>query len=80
MKWKLKVSLESQLCWTVFGWGRQVKECFAEADRGERRLSQSKGMKGHMVLRRNILIAQQTVDDAGWYWDALLFLKGYRLS
>jgi hypothetical protein len=28
MKWKLKGSLESQLCWIVFCWGKHVKEYF----------------------------------------------------
>ena len=28
MKWKLKGSLESQLCWMVFCWGKHMKECF----------------------------------------------------
>ena len=36
MKWKLKASLESQLCQMVFCWGKHVKECFPEADTGER--------------------------------------------
>ena len=35
MKWKLKGSLESQLCQTVFCWGKPV-ECFREVDTGER--------------------------------------------
>ena len=36
MKWKVKVSLESQLCWMVTCWDKQVKEHFAEVDIGER--------------------------------------------
>ena len=36
VKWKLKGSLESQLCWMVFCWGKHVKECFPEVDTGER--------------------------------------------
>ena len=36
LKWKPKGSLESQLCWIVFCWGKHVKEHFAEADTGER--------------------------------------------
>ena len=36
LKWKLKGSLESQLCWMVFCWGKHVKECFPEVDTGER--------------------------------------------
>ena len=36
LKWKLKGSLESQLCWMVFCWGKNVKECFPEEDIGER--------------------------------------------
>lgn len=32
LKWKLKVSLESQLCWKVFCWGRHMKECFLGAE------------------------------------------------
>jgi len=31
-KWKLMGSLESQLCWTVFCWGKHTKEHFTEAD------------------------------------------------
>jgi hypothetical protein len=34
VKWKLKGSLESQLCWKVFYWGKHVKECFPEVDPG----------------------------------------------
>ena len=36
MKGKLRVSLEGQLCWMVFFWGRHMKECFPEANTGER--------------------------------------------
>ena len=36
VKWKLKSSLESWLCWMVFCWGKHVKEHFPEADTGER--------------------------------------------
>lgn len=35
LKWKLKGSLESQLYWMLFCWGRQVKEHFTEAGPGE---------------------------------------------
>lgn len=35
-KRKPKGSLESRLCRTVFCWGGQAKECFPEADTGER--------------------------------------------
>jgi hypothetical protein len=35
LKWKLLVSLESQLCPMVFCWDRHMKECFPEADTGE---------------------------------------------
>jgi hypothetical protein len=31
-----KGSLESQLCWMVFYWGKPVKECFPEVATGER--------------------------------------------
>jgi hypothetical protein len=34
MKWKLKGALESQLCWMVFCWGKQVKERFLKVDPG----------------------------------------------
>jgi hypothetical protein len=36
VEWELKGSLESQLCWMVFYWGKRMKECFTEADTGER--------------------------------------------
>jgi hypothetical protein len=36
LKRKLKGSLESQLSWMVFCWGKHLKECFLEADTGER--------------------------------------------
>jgi hypothetical protein len=36
LKWNIMVSLESQLCWMVFCSGKHVKECFPEADTGER--------------------------------------------
>jgi hypothetical protein len=35
-KWKRKGSLESQLRQMAFYWGRHMKECFPEADTGER--------------------------------------------
>ena len=43
-KWKLKGSLESQLCWMVFCWGKHVKECFPEVDTGERLRQTCEGM------------------------------------
>jgi hypothetical protein len=45
VKWKLKGSLESQLCWMVFFWGKHVKECFPEAVIGERLKSRLVSMK-----------------------------------
>jgi len=36
VKWRLRSSLESRLCWMVFCWGKHVKECFPEVDTGER--------------------------------------------
>lgn len=36
LKWKLKGSLESQLCWKIFLGGKHVKKCFPEVDTGER--------------------------------------------
>jgi len=36
VKWKLKGSLESQLCWMVFCWDKHMKECFPEVDIGKR--------------------------------------------
>ena len=36
LKWKLKGSLKSQLCWMVSCWGKHTKEHFAEANTGER--------------------------------------------
>ena len=41
MKWKLKDSLESQLCLMVFFWVKHVKECFSKADTGERILAKA---------------------------------------
>jgi hypothetical protein len=35
VKWKILVSLQSQLCHVMFCWGRWVRGCFAEADMGE---------------------------------------------
>jgi hypothetical protein len=32
VKWKLKISLGSQLCQMMFCWGTQVKGCLAKAD------------------------------------------------
>jgi hypothetical protein len=45
----------------VFCWGRRVKECFAEADTGERIFCYSRSMKGCMMSRRNIRMTLQTV-------------------
>jgi hypothetical protein len=36
MKWKLKGSLESQLCGMLFCWGKHMKKHLAEVDTGER--------------------------------------------
>lgn len=36
VKWKLVVSLESQLGWMVFCFGRDMKECSPAVDTGER--------------------------------------------
>jgi hypothetical protein len=36
MKWELKGSLETRLCWKVLCWGKHVKECFHGVDTGER--------------------------------------------
>jgi hypothetical protein len=36
MKWKLKGSLETQLWWIVFYWGKHMKERFPEVDTCER--------------------------------------------
>lgn len=36
LKWKLKASLESQLCQIGFCWGKHSKEHFAGADTRER--------------------------------------------
>ena len=33
---RLKGSLESQLCWMVFCWGKHMKEYFPEVNTGER--------------------------------------------
>ena len=33
---RLKGSLESQLCWMVFCWDKHMKEFFPEVDTGER--------------------------------------------
>ena len=49
-KWKFLVSLETQVI-LMFYWDTQVKECFAEADTGERMFGYSKYMKGCMVFR-----------------------------
>jgi hypothetical protein len=48
MKRKLVISLESQLCPMMFCWGKHVKQCFAEADTGERMFCYSKQVKGQM--------------------------------
>jgi hypothetical protein len=44
VKWKLRVSLESQLCWMVFCWGKHMKECFPELDTDETLRQTCKGM------------------------------------
>jgi hypothetical protein len=38
VKWKLKDSLESQLCWMVFFWDKHVQDSFPEAVTSERML------------------------------------------
>lgn len=43
---EVMVSLESQLCWMVFCWGRHVKDYFPEADRGEGMCSKASTQKG----------------------------------
>ena len=46
LKWEHKGSLKSHLCWRGFCWGKHVKECFPEADTGER-LRQTPESKFH---------------------------------
>ena len=44
LQWKLKGSLESQLRWMMFCWGKHVKEWFPEVDTGERLRPTHEGM------------------------------------
>ena len=54
LKWKLLVSLETQLCQMMFFWGTQVKGCFAEADTGERMFCWRRRVKGCEMFRKGI--------------------------
>ena len=57
-------------------WSRQVKECFAEADTGERVFCYSKHVKGHMTSsnttpisytkRQGLKLSQDTGEMAQW--------------
>jgi len=62
LKWKLKDSLESRLCWVEFCWGKQVKKCFAEADTGQRMFCKSQHVKGH--VRKDSLLMTHTYQPA----------------
>jgi hypothetical protein len=46
VKWKLKGSLESQLCSVVFCWDKHMKKCFPEVDMGERLKQTHEGVFG----------------------------------
>ena len=63
VKWKLKSSLESPLCWMVFCWDKHMKECLTEADAGERMLCWSKHVKRHRMKDSLLTILM--------YWSAL---------
>ena len=60
VKWKLKVALESQLCWMLFYWGEHVKDYFHEMDRGERLRQACEGMFYGSQHRREDVLLQQT--------------------
>ena len=59
VKWKLKGSLESQLCWMVFFWGKHMKECFSEVDTGERLRQIREGMFNWSRHRRESVLLKQ---------------------
>ena len=44
-----------------------MKKGFADPDTGERMFRYSKHMKGCMMLKSNMHITQEMVDDSGWY-------------
>jgi hypothetical protein len=70
MKWRLKGSLESQLCWMVFGWAKYVKGRFPEVDTGER-LRQTREGTFHWSRRRREDVlprqAHERTHDEGFF-------------
>ena len=60
MKWKLKGSLESQLCWMLFCWGKHVKECFLKVDTGERLRQTCEGTFRESRYRREDVLLTET--------------------
>ena len=59
MKWKRKGSLESQLCWMVFCWGKHMKACFPEVDTDEWLRQTHEGtFSGSSHRRKDVLLTQ----------------------
>ena len=62
VKWKLLLSVESQLCWMVFCWSKHVKECFPEVDTGERLRQTPEGTFHCGRHRREDVLLRQTCE------------------
>jgi hypothetical protein len=62
LKWKLKGSLESQLCWMVFCWGKHMKECFSKVDTDERLRQTGEGTFHWSRHRREDVLFMQTCE------------------
>jgi hypothetical protein len=67
VKWKLLVSLESQLCQMMLCWGTQVKGCLAKADTGKTALLRQTQVSG-------CLMKQSVYDPQTELWLDLLRL------
>jgi hypothetical protein len=68
LQWKLKGSLESQLYWTVFCWGKHMKEWFPEVGTGVRLRQTHEGtFHWNRHRREDVLLKQahESTHDAG---------------
>ena len=71
------VSLESQLCWMVFCWGKHVKKCFPEVDTGERLRQTHEGMFCWSRHRRKDVLLKQA---CGRTWNEGFFVNNMHVS
>jgi hypothetical protein len=59
---EVESSLENQLCWIMFCWGKHMKECFPEVDTGERLRQTCEGTFGWSRHRRQDVLLKQACE------------------